>query len=384
MAQYRTPMMESLENRTLLSVNTPVGLTPQQIRHAYNADKLWYRDHSIEQTYKATGIGQAIAIVDPNDHPRITSDFKVFNRTFGLPSYGQDGQLLLQKKVAPAGNGVTLSQPPIDYTADTEIALDVEWAHVIAPWAKIYLVEAQSQRPGDLLSAIDFARHIPGVSTVSMSFTAFLTTEPPYEGAYDPYVTTPAGHIAGGGVEGGITFVAASGDYGSGNFWPAVSPNVVGVGGTVLNVDASGNWLGESAWSRSGGGPPIYESKANSPNVAMAATNIAVYNSMPHGPNHQTGWEAVDGTSASTPMWAGIIALINEGRTLLHKPSLDGVKDVLPWLATDPQGDFHDITVGSNGLYSATPGVDYVTGIGTPKIHKVARDLILWDAPVLA
>jgi subtilase family serine protease len=385
MAQYRTPMMESLENRTLLSVNTPVGLTPQQIRHAYNADKLWYRNHAIEQTYKATGIGQAIAIVDAYDHPRITSDFKVFNRTFGLPSYGKDGDLLLQKKVAPAADpDLTLSQPPVDLGWDTEIALDVQWAHVIAPWAKIYLVEAQSALDSDMLAAIDFARNIPGVSAVSMSFTSFFSIEQPFEGAYDHYLTTPPGHIAGGGTEGGITFLAAAGDAGAGDAWPAVSPNALSIGGTVLTVDSQGNWLGESGWSGSGGGPPLFSTKTTSPDVSMiGGTGVAVYNSMPHGPNRQTGWESVIGTSLSTPLWAGIIALVNEGRTLLNKPSLDGAHDVLPWLATDPQGDFHDITVGNNG-YPATPGVDYVTGIGTPKIHKVARDLILWNAPVLA
>jgi subtilase family serine protease len=385
MAHQYTPMMESLEKRVHLSVvKSPVGLTPQQVRHAYNVDKIWYKNRKTGITYKGTGEGQTVAIVDAYDHPRVTSDFKIFNKQFGLPNYGKDGKLLLQKKVAPSGRGArfTLPVPPLNRGWAEEISLDVQWAHVIAPRAKIILVEAQSNSNDDILTAIDFARNIPGVSVVSLSL-GIDGELGSFQESYDNYFTTPKGHIAGGGIPGGISYVVSSGDNAL-TSWPAVSKNAIGIGGTTLTVDAAGNWLSETAWSQGGGGPPIFTIPNDSPDVSMVAdpaSGVAVYNSVPNSQGN-TGWEQVGGTSASAPMWGGLLAVINEGRTLLKKPSLDGVKDVIPWLSTKPSSSFHDIVTGSNG-YDATPGVDYVTGIGTPKAHKVARDLILWDRPIV-
>ncbi len=386
MAQKYTPMMESLEKRVHLSVTkSPVGLTPQQLRHAYNVDKIWYKNRKTGITYKGTGEGQTIAIVDAYDHPRVTSDFKVFNRQFGLPNYGKDGKLLLQKKVAPSGSGIrfTLPVPRVDRGWAGEIALDVQWAHVIAPRAKIILVEAQSASYSDMLTAVDFARKIPGVSVVSNSWGVDGELGD-FQEFYDNYFTTPKGHIAGGGIPGGVTFTVSAGDTGAVTSWPAVSKNALAIGGTNLTVDAAGNWLSERAWDQSGGGPPIFTVPNASPDVAFnadPASGVAVYNSLPDE-RGDTGWFRFGGTSAGAPQWAGLIAVINEGRTLLKKPSLDGVKDILPYLATSPRSSFHDIITGTNG-FDATPGVDYVTGIGSPKAHKVARDLILWDRPVI-
>ena len=389
MVQKRTPMMESLESRQMLAAAateiphvdnpTPVGLTPQQVRHAYNVDKIWFKNRKTGITYRGTGEGQTIAIVDAFDHPRITSDFKIFNKQFGLPNYGRDGKLLLQKKVAP-GASFTAPVPPVDRGWAGEIALDVQWAHAIAPRAKIILVEAQSNSSDDILMAIDFARNIPGVSVVSLSLGHL---EQPYDAAFDNFLTTPKGHIGGGGIPGGVTFVASSGDNGNVTSWPAVSKNALGVGGTTLTVDAVGNVASEIAWSGSGGGPPLFAVPNNSPDVSMVAdpaTGVAIYNSIPSSFTGETGWEQIGGTSASAPMWAGLLAIVNEGRTLLKKASLDGVTDVLPWLSTLPTNNFRDIVTGSNG-YDAVPGVDYVTGIGSPKAHKVTRALILWDRP---
>ena len=85
-------------------------------------------------------------------------------------------------------------------------------------------------------------------------------------------------------------------------------------------------------------------------------------------------------------MWAGLLAIANEGRAILGKPNLDGVKDVLPWLATYPSNSFRDIITGFTfspftPSFEASPGPDPVTGIGSPKAHKVMRALILWDTP---
>ena len=131
-----------------------------------------------------------------------------------------------------------------------ETALDVEWAHAIAPAANIVLVEAQPDL-NDLFSAVSFASQLPGVSVVSMSWG---TGEFSGETAYDSVFTTPAGHN-------GVTFVASSGDSGTTEY-PSASPNVLSVGGTTLNVTSQGNYVSETGWSGSGTGYSPYESAA--------------------------------------------------------------------------------------------------------------------------
>ncbi len=96
---------------------------------------------------------------------------------------------------------------------------------------------------------MNYARSQPGVVAVSMSWGGGEFSS---EAAYDSYFTTPAGHIGGSGLAGGVTFVSASGDDGAGTEWPSVSPNVVAVGGTSLYLGGS-TW-DETAWSDSGGG----------------------------------------------------------------------------------------------------------------------------------
>src|SRR6202007_2587945 len=99
----------------------------------------------------------------------------------------------------------------------------------IAPGANILLVEANSSSDLDLFTAVDYARHQPGVVTVSMSFGG---GEASFDSSIDNILTTPAGHIGGSGLRGGITFVASTGDNGAPGGYPAYSPNAVAVGGT--------------------------------------------------------------------------------------------------------------------------------------------------------
>ncbi len=123
--------------------------------------------------------------------------------------------------------------------------------------ANIVLVEANSATYADAMIAIDTARNLPGVSVVSMSFgwTEGDGTDQinhAGENSMDALFTTPAGHQ-------GITFVAASGDKGSPGVYPALSPNVLAVGGTSLVLAADGTYSSETGWSGSGGGSSIYE-----------------------------------------------------------------------------------------------------------------------------
>jgi hypothetical protein len=351
--------LEELEPRNLLSV-----LTPMQIRHAYGFDQI-----SFSNGAKGDGTGQTIAIVDAYDDPNIGADLAHFDSTFGLPD-------------PPS----FLKATPANIQADSgwagEIALDVEWAHAVAPGAGLLLVEAASASYADLLSAVNFAATYPGVSVVSMSWGSgefSAETGAAYDGVF---ANRP-----------GVSFVASSGDYGAPPSWPAVSPNVLAVGGTRLSVDSAGNYLSEKGWGNgsssrysggSGGGISRYEpkpsfqssvtqssTKRTSPDVAYNAdpnSGVYVYDSF------NGGWFSVGGTSAGAPQWSGLVAIANQGRAALGKGTLSAT-DTLPAIYGLPSADFHDVTSGNNG-YSATTGYDLVTGRGSPRANLVVAGLV--------
>jgi hypothetical protein len=342
------------------------GYSPGQLAQAYGFNQISFG------SVKGDGSGQTIAIIDSYDDPNIAGDLAAFDSTLGIaapPSF---------KKVNQTGG---TSYPSADSGWGLEISLDVEWAHGMAPGANILLVEANSNSLNDLFAAIDYARNQPGVSVLTMSWGA---SELSGEASYDSHFTTPSGHA-------GVTFVASSGDSGSsgGPEYPSVSPQVLAVGGTYLQTDALGNYQTETGWGGSGGGisvserQPGYQSGVvtqsntmrTTPDVAYnAGTSMGVYDSYGY-----SGWVNVGGSSAGAPQWAALIAIADQGRALNGQSSLDGFNQVLPKLYQLPQSDFHDITSGSNGAYSAGSGYDLVTGRGTPLANLIAPALI--DAP---
>ncbi|HEV8379350.1 MAG TPA: S53 family peptidase [Tepidisphaeraceae bacterium] len=352
--------IEPLESRQLLSL--PPGLSPREIRHAYGLDHVIFSNG--KRPIHANGAGQTIAIVDAYDAPNIAHDLRIFSKTFHLPVKDANGDFVLSK-------ATTNPRPAVDPGWALEISLDVEWAHAIAPRAHILLVEARSASTGDLLHAIDYARRQKGVSAISLSWGG---DESPFEQFYDGYLTSPAGHIGGANLRGGVTFVSSSGDSGAPASWPAVSPNVVAVGGTTLTLDGNDNYSSESAWAGSGGGFSFIEQTV-APDVAYDAdpkSGFAVYASTPGDANR--GWQVVGGTSAGAPQWAAIISIADQGRALHDAGSLT-THQSLTALYSLPAADFHDITSGSNG-YSARPGYDLVTGRGTPRADRLIPDLV--------
>jgi hypothetical protein len=165
---------------------------------------------------------------------------------------------------------------------------------------------------------------------------------------------------------------------------------VVAVGGTSLRVDASGRYLGESAWSQGGGATSQYEARPSYqsatglgvrsvPDVSALAdpsTGVEVYATSPT--SGRGSWQVAGGTSLAAPIWAGLIAVANQGRALLGLGTLDGPSQTLPALYAAPSESFHDVAAGSNG-YAASPGFDVPTGRGTPNGALVVRDLITWS-----
>ena len=358
--------IDRLEDRWLLTT-----LTPAQVAQAYRFDQVYFG------STKGDGTGQTIAIVGAYDTPNIASDLARFNAQYGLPNTdGTGGQLLTVAN--PSG------KPTYNEGWAQESTLDVQWDHAIAPGAHILLVQDASNSYYDMMAAVDYARKQPGVSVVSMSWGS---TEFPAETQFDSYFTTPAGKA-------GVSFVAAAGDVGAVPNYPAVSPNVLAVGGTTLmTVSGTGTWSSETTWSSSGGGISAFEPKPSyqasvtqsathrtTPDVAFVAnpsTGVAVYFTGSAG----TGsWYTFGGTSIGAPQWAALIAIVDQGRALQGLDPLDGRSQLLPAIYNLPASDFHDITTGSAGSGSnilyAGPGYDLVTGRGTPIADLVIRDLV--------
>src|SRR2546425_5567956 len=338
---------------------SPVGLSPLQIGHAYGFDLLSCYGTS------SCGSGQTIAIVDPYDDPNIESDLATFSAQYGLPPCTTANGCFT--KATPQG------LPKSNTSWGLEESLDVEWAHAMAPGAKIILVETQDSLLGSLLSAVDYAASQPNVNQVSMSWVA---NEFPGESFSDYHFNVA-----------GVSFIASSGDSGTGVAYPAASPYVVSVGGTTLNVDGSGNVQSETAWSGSGGGVSSQESaqsyqtdfNSNSgrgvPDVSYDGdpnTGVSIYDSF----GSTEGWNQVGGTSVGAPQWAAITAIVNSGGGQLSSASF-GTNTAFYNAATGPaySANYRDITSGSNGncgtICNAGPNYDFVTGVGSPLTNNL-------------
>ncbi len=349
---------------------------PDQIRVAYGVQPVLEGG--------ITGAGQTIVIIDAFQDPTLQADVETFNTTWSL-----------------AATDLTISAPDgltaFDGSAEQsmwarEIATDVEWAHVIAPGAAIHLVLARSGSDADILSATRFAVDNELGDVISQSFGEA-------ESCADPQILAEEGRVFRAAHAKGMILLAASGDFGaaerdcSGNLvrgvsTPASDPLVTAVGGTALHANAvSGAYLHESGWGNgvqaSGGGfsalfkrpgyqAPFFKSNAarGLPDVAWSADkNAAIIRVM--GKTLR-----VTGTSIGTPQWAGVAALANEAAghrlppfnvRLYHA----GKSSAYPTL-------FHDITAGNNTVaspagpvfsgFSAGPGWDPVTGLGTPNV----------------
>jgi subtilase family serine protease len=350
--------------------------TPAQMTTAYGVNLINFNGVT------GTGAGQTIAIVDAYNDPDIVSDAATFNTTFNLPQFNVAGGPTLQ--VLNETGGTTL--PTVDGQGwDVEESLDVQWAHSIAPQANIILYEATTNNDSDMDAAVATAAANPAVSVVSMSWG-----EDEFQGEQleDPFVLTPTGRT------GGVTFLAAAGDWDSPAIYPSFSPDVVSVGGTSLYIQPDGTYISETVWNNdngygTGGGISQYEplpayqdglngingastTNRNAPDVAMDAdpdTGVYVLDS------YSGGWFQVGGTSLATPMYAGLIAIANQGRALNGEPSLNGLTQTLPTLYNLPSSDFNDITTGGNGTYNAAPGYDLVSGLGTPVAQSLVPDL---------
>ncbi|MBU6414661.1 S53 family peptidase [Patescibacteria group bacterium] len=314
----------------------PKGISPDVIKAVYHLPK--------------RGGHGTIAIIGAYDDATIENDLRVFDKTFGLAECTTKNDCFekhLISKNTKSNSGWNL-----------ETSLDIEWAHAIAPDAKILLVEAQTPSGANLLKAVDYAALRSDAVAISMSWGGAEFAE---EKKMDSHFVSKSGAV----------FFASSGDNGWGASWPAASARVVAVGGTSLAFRSDGAFERETAWSGSGGGVSAYESQPAYQNgysipkaKGMRAIPDVSYDADPRSgfSVYANGaWYVLGGTSAGAPQWAAIQSL---GLSATNKK-----------LYADKASDAHatffrDIVSGSNGdcVYycRARKHYDYLTGLGSP------------------
>jgi kumamolisin len=293
------------------------------------------------------GVG-AIAIVDAGDYPTAAADLHAFSAQFGIP----DADFTVVY-----ANG---KKPPVYSDWEVEEALDIEWAHAMAPQAKLFLVESVQVNTDPTWQAVKVAGELVsqnGGGVVSMSWGI---PEWPQEIEYDKYFTAP-----------GVVYFAASGDSGIGVLsHPAASPRVVSVGGTYFNRDFSGNFISEQYYTGGGGGgisqyesiPPYQNIISNIvgthrgyPDVASDFCCAAIY---------LQGWGYVGGTSWSSPTFAGIV----NSAGLLKKSTQSELSYIYAVYSkpNDYKKAFYDITFGDSRCKT---GWDLCAGVGSPRTY---------------
>lgn len=401
-----------------------VCYSPQQMRKAYNIDTLINKG--------ITGKGRTIVIIDAFQNPLMQQDLDAFDAAFGLPAADFT-------QVAP--DGLTPFDPNDDNQVGWagEIALDVQWAHAIAPAAKIDLVLAKSNDDVDILSATEYAINHNLGDVISQSFGENET-------CVDPNLLKREHKDFEAATRKNITILASSGDEGAaqqtcdGTSWtqvassPASDPLVTGVGGTELFAapdvhctDSTGatipcppptpaagtyssettlnhppGFLTEGSFSSGGGYSSLYHRPAyqvGTPNTIAGKRGVpdVAYDA---GINHGViasflvggGFFIFGGTSAGSPQWAGLVALADQ----LGGHRLGFLNSSLYRLGKIPslyQSAFHDITTGNNTVqepdandvlvpvqgFDAKTNWDAATGLGSPKATTLLPLLIAFD-----
>lgn len=344
------------------TVTTPSGTTPAMIRKIYNLNS-------------AVGSG-VIAIVDAYHYPDAAGDLAKFSSTFGLPvlptcpdgnSFGSGPACL---KIEPqSGSSVNCGW-------NAEAALDLEWAHAIAPGASLLLVEAASNQNADLYAAVARARDEIAAVHGQLSMSWGTAGEAATTATYGSTFTD------------GVLYFAATGDSGGQLGFPAAFPNVIAVGGTVLLYQNDGTLLAEYGWPDSGGGVSALEKPAppyqagvenvnpagrNTPDIAavsdgnpavavFVSTPVAQCQDHPSPEQYQAGWTQLVGTSLATPVVAAMVNAAGRGRTTVA----DELKAI--YANRKNPSRIRDIMVmdGSAGGNTTKVGYDNVTGVGTP------------------
>lgn len=345
-----------------------------------------------------TGGWGAIALVDAYDDPTAATDLAYFSSYFGVPaakfvqvyannSWGARGSLSLTASCAgiPANANTT--------GWDVEEALDIEWAHTMAPSATIILVEACSSSYDDLLVAEDIAGYEVGLYGGGDVSNSWGSGEFASEVTLDDYFYRYHWQHT--------TYFASAGDSGWGAAYPSSSPWVVSAGGTTINRNATNQYFRtESCWAGSGGGVSAYELWQSTPNIENGMGPWAAFQ-YPFGGGYigsprltpdmsfdadpasgvfvrdtDSGgsWYVVGGTSVASPALAGLVNSANN--RLGQAPAGGGYYSTTEnnliysqlFTKTAYAANFYDVKTGSNGTgHNAGTGYDQCTGVGSPR-----------------
>jgi kumamolisin len=365
---------------------------PSDIIAAYNAPSTF------------DGTGQTIAII--MDAPVITSDLSTFYTTVGSTAKTSNFTIV------PVDGG-----NPATTDTEGEATLDVEWSSAIAPGAKVRLYEVPDlsfAHLADACAKVSADAIANNITVVSFSAGAPEIADSLTAGSLRPNTQAFAALASAG-----ISVFVASGDGGSnpdasgfGNGYVASDPietnypasdvNVTGVGGTELSFTASSFFYGsESVFSdiagglgsASGGGvssiftKPIWQADGVTGSILSTSTNrcvpdVAIVWGADQGGNSlaalivQNGVDVgIGGTSLSSPIWAGVAAIVNQARASVGGTTLGLLGPSIYPLAISSPAIFHDITTGNNGAYSAVVGYDLCTGLGSPNINNFISPL---------
>ena len=415
--------------------------TPTSMQASYNLPPLY--------TAGNNGSGMTIAIIDSFGNPNMASDLGNFNTQMGLPHMcGEPGVTCTAgmptfQHVYWNGKTQVKAPPPMSKGAGLqtrniwalETALDVEWAHSIAPGANILNV---TTNPAEVLGVQGFPAMMNAEQFIVDHHEANVITQS-FGAAEETFGSTQSllnlRHAFISAAANGVTVLASSGDGGSANpgktpikhprtipfptvGWPASDPLVTAVGGTYLCTDPitgmgvdttdppvncqspANPGVREIGWIDSGGGfshvfaKPSYQNTLPAgstaidamrgvPDVAYQAssrTGVLVYDTAPGdatggltcptGNPCSAGWYVVGGTSASSPQWAGLVAIADQ----IAGKGLGPINQTLYTLASGANYStyFYDVTNGNNQTdptipgFNATTGWDPVTGLGTP------------------
>ncbi|QLJ00160.1 putative Ig domain-containing protein [Streptomyces sp. NEAU-sy36] len=342
-AQRRTDIKQKLASS--LAAAAPSGLSPANLHSAYNLPT-------------TGGSGLTVAVVDAYNDPNAESDLATYRSQYGLSSCTKANGCF--KQVSQTGS--TTSLPTNDSGWAGEEALDIDMVSAVCPNCNIILVEANSANDTDLGIAENEAVAL-GAKFVSNSWGGSEASSQTTEDSQ--YFKHP-----------GVAITVSAGDSGYGAEYPATSQYVTAVGGTALTTSSNSRGWSESVWNTSstegtGSGCSAYDPKpswqtdtgcskrmeADVSAVADPATGVAVYDT--YG---GSGWAVYGGTSASSPIIAGVYALAGT-------PGSSDYPAKYPYGHT---GNLNDVTSGSNGscttsyFCKATTGYDGPTGWGTP------------------
>jgi hypothetical protein len=403
-------------------------LIPQEVKDVYGFNSVPAFKVG-NQSYQANGQGQTIAILDPGSDPNVALDLATFSSAFNLLQCdGKNGDPTF---TVVDENGGT-NYPP-ESSQIMEIDQDVEWAHAIAPGANIILIEINGFNNGDVENGLGTAHRL-GASVVSMSFLLAhdLEQTPPAGVTY----VSAAGDAYGDNF-GSVTNIVNGTPTSTTTFTSGVGSNDLIVGGTELTQNATqlaqnnDAYPGEQVWDQyaidstqwpvtqaNGNGTytatydagttygtyqnvrttsntnpiqsvplPSWQTAAAAdvgqqtgttptdrmvPDVSMLATRVQAvdYTDNASNPWANTAW----GTSLATPMWAGLIAIANEGRHVQGLSPLNSTDDpILPAVYNLPSFDFNHVTSDTQYAY------DQQTGLGTPKANLIIPALAAPD-----